>query len=557
MRDLIDMWRNTRMVVLTAMSASLYAAILIPFKVLPIIPGVTELRPANAVPVVCSFLFGPAGAWGAAIGNVIGDFFGGIGPGDLFGFAGNLLYGLVPYKAWEALSDGDPVPRTVDRVGSVSHRGTAVERRLRPVHRLGHEPSRFRAVSRARQRHLVQQQRHAIVLAPLLLAVIYPRVKRGAAALLRHPLPTEAKPLVVRRIGLLIVAVATIGGMVVGNLLSNGSLHLPFLALPTPVRARAPPPSASASCRSLCCCLLAWRCCRACGRRPFYGPLPLVAAECQVRVSVVSQIVGPAVRPAWCWSEPRIGRHSRPYYSLGEGQVRVRDVRIPCTVHHLNVPPSAPSEAIRLDHLSFTYADQQTRALDDVSLTVRRGEMVVVMGATGAGKTTLAKCLNRTIPAFQAGTLTGISPSWDDGSSHEGVADLAGVVGLVSQDFEAQLFATNVLQEVAFGMEQLGVPADEMRRRVPQALATVGLVGLEHRDPSTLSGGEKQRLAIAATLALQPASWYSTSRPPTSTRSASSRSSRLGNDAAARLHARRHRARERRRRACGPADHSQ
>src|SRR5262249_26825785 len=113
MRDTIDMWRNTRMVVLTAMSASLYAAILIPFKVLPIIPGVTEFRPANAVPVVCSFLFGPAGAWGAAIGNVIGDFFGGSGPGDLFGFVGNLLYGLVPYKAWEALSDGDPVPRTV------------------------------------------------------------------------------------------------------------------------------------------------------------------------------------------------------------------------------------------------------------------------------------------------------------------------------------------------------------------------------------------------------------------------------------------------------------
>src|SRR5262245_58806046 len=106
------MWDNTRMVVLTAMSASLYAAILIPFKVVPVIPGVTEFRPANAVPVVCSFLFGPAGAWGAAIGNVIGDFFGGIGPGDLFGFAGNFLYGLIPYKAWEALTDGDPVPRS-------------------------------------------------------------------------------------------------------------------------------------------------------------------------------------------------------------------------------------------------------------------------------------------------------------------------------------------------------------------------------------------------------------------------------------------------------------
>src|SRR5512144_2222941 len=113
MRDLIDMWGNTRMVVLTAMSASLYAAILIPFKVLPIIPGVTELRPANAVPVVCSFLFGPAGAWGAAIGNVIGDFFGGIGPGDLFGCVGNFLYGMAPYKIWELIAgDQPPVPKT-------------------------------------------------------------------------------------------------------------------------------------------------------------------------------------------------------------------------------------------------------------------------------------------------------------------------------------------------------------------------------------------------------------------------------------------------------------
>src|SRR5512144_840643 len=113
MRDLIDMWGNTRMVVLTAMSASLYAAILIPFKVLPIIPGITELRPANAVPIVCSFLFGPAAAWGAAFGNLIADFFGGLGPGDLFGFGGNFLYGLVRYAAWRAVATRPPLPRDV------------------------------------------------------------------------------------------------------------------------------------------------------------------------------------------------------------------------------------------------------------------------------------------------------------------------------------------------------------------------------------------------------------------------------------------------------------
>src|SRR6266446_1641424 len=104
------MWRNTRMVVLCAISAALYAAVLVPFKVVPLIPGVTELRPANAIPIVCSFLFGPAAAWGSAIGNVIGDFFGGVSPGDIFGFFGNLVYGYIPYKAWNiiARSDQDP-----------------------------------------------------------------------------------------------------------------------------------------------------------------------------------------------------------------------------------------------------------------------------------------------------------------------------------------------------------------------------------------------------------------------------------------------------------------
>src|SRR5215470_17013513 len=104
MGELFRMWSNTRMVVLTAISAALYAAILIPFKVVPLIPGITEFRPANAIPVVCSFLFGPAAAWGSAFGNLIGDF---------FGFLGNLCYGLVPYLVWEAVTDASPVPRSL------------------------------------------------------------------------------------------------------------------------------------------------------------------------------------------------------------------------------------------------------------------------------------------------------------------------------------------------------------------------------------------------------------------------------------------------------------
>jgi energy-coupling factor transport system substrate-specific component len=235
MRDLIDMWNNTRMVVLTAMSASLYAAILIPFKVLPIIPGVTEFRPANAVPVVCSFLFGPAGAWGAAIGNVIGDFFGGIGPGDLFGFAGNFLYGLIPYKAWEALTDADPVPRhplTWIAFAAVVLLSSAVCALTVGwgLNLLGFVP--FSVLANI---ILVNNFLVAVVLTPFLLAVIYPRVQRGHLLYRDIMRRTEfAAPAgrrrARRRLGLVLVVVATVAGMVLGNMLSTGQLQLPGLA---------------------------------------------------------------------------------------------------------------------------------------------------------------------------------------------------------------------------------------------------------------------------------------------------------------------------------------
>jgi energy-coupling factor transporter ATP-binding protein EcfA2 len=110
--DLTDVWRDTRLIVLTAQIAAIYAAILIPFKAgIPIIPGFVELRPANAIPIVASLLFGPAAAWGAGIGNVIGDCFGTLGPASVFGFLGNFFFGYLPYVLWGHmgwLSSGQP-----------------------------------------------------------------------------------------------------------------------------------------------------------------------------------------------------------------------------------------------------------------------------------------------------------------------------------------------------------------------------------------------------------------------------------------------------------------
>jgi len=178
MRELTQMWQNTRMVVLTAMCASFYAAVLIPFMVVPIIPGVTQFRPANAIPVVCSFLFGPAAAWGAAIGNLIGDFFSGLGPGDLFGFTGNFLYALVPYRLWRACRLGDPVPRTLGTwlvfvAVLTTSAGLCAATIGFGLQLLGFVP--FVVLANV---IVVNNLVTSLILAPLLLAVLYPRVRR-------------------------------------------------------------------------------------------------------------------------------------------------------------------------------------------------------------------------------------------------------------------------------------------------------------------------------------------------------------------------------------------
>ncbi len=101
MRDLLAVWQNTRLVVLVALTAALYAALMMPFKVAQLIPGITEIRPGIVIPFVFGLLFGPAAAWGAAFGNLIGDMLGGmLTPGSPFGFVANLLYAYIPYRVW-------------------------------------------------------------------------------------------------------------------------------------------------------------------------------------------------------------------------------------------------------------------------------------------------------------------------------------------------------------------------------------------------------------------------------------------------------------------------
>jgi len=164
-------------------------------------------------------------------------------------------------------------------------------------------------------------------------------------------------------------------------------------------------------------------------------------------------------------------------------------------------------EALAFDGFSVVYSAPRAEALRDVRFRVERGEMVAVLGPSGAGKTTLLKCANRLVPTLKPAEVRGVLRVLGRRGEGLHVRDLAALVGFVFQDFEAQLFSTSVEEEILFGLEQLGVDPGAMRSRITAALAAVGLAGFERREPTTLSGGEKQRLAIAAVLALEPELW--------------------------------------------------
>ena len=139
-----------------------------------------------------------------------------------------------------------------------------------------------------------------------------------------------------------------------------------------------------------------------------------------------------------------------------------------------------------------------------LNLAVRPGERVAVLGPSEAGKSTLALCLQGLIPRMIKGEFRGRVEVDGCLTATCRPRQLAGRVGILLQDFEAQIFSTRVDQEVAFGPENLGLPREELRQRVKECLDLMGLAGLDDRDPATLSGGQKQLLALAAVLALAP-----------------------------------------------------
>ena len=159
---------------------------------------------------------------------------------------------------------------------------------------------------------------------------------------------------------------------------------------------------------------------------------------------------------------------------------------------------------IEVKGLTYTYPGAKKSSISDVSLTIEKGEFVIVTGPSGCGKTTLCRCFNGLIPHFYNGQLDGeLSVAGLKVNEHE-IHELAQKVGLVFQNPENQLFALSVEKDVAFGLENLGVARDEMRKRVDWALQTTEIEELRERAPHELSGGQQQRVAIACVLAMRP-----------------------------------------------------
>ena len=163
-------------------------------------------------------------------------------------------------------------------------------------------------------------------------------------------------------------------------------------------------------------------------------------------------------------------------------------------------------EFIKVEDLSYDYdeEDGDVPVLKNISLEIKKGEFVAILGHNGSGKSTLAKLLNMILyPTSGKITVMGKDITSDD-LSDEDVLELRKNVGMVFQNPDNQLVATIVEDDVAFGPENIGIPSDEIRKRVDKALSDVGMLSYAKHEPHRLSGGQKQRVAIAGVMAMTP-----------------------------------------------------
>jgi energy-coupling factor transport system ATP-binding protein len=159
---------------------------------------------------------------------------------------------------------------------------------------------------------------------------------------------------------------------------------------------------------------------------------------------------------------------------------------------------------IEIRSLTFKYDNSKRNVLENINLSIGKGEFTGIIGPTGAGKSTLTLCLNGVIPHFRGGDFYGEVVVDGKDTVDNSCASLACSIGSVFQDPEAQIVAPVVEEEIAFGLENLNMSREEMEKRITESLELTGISHLRHSSTARLSGGQKQRVAIAAAIALRP-----------------------------------------------------
>jgi energy-coupling factor transport system ATP-binding protein len=164
----------------------------------------------------------------------------------------------------------------------------------------------------------------------------------------------------------------------------------------------------------------------------------------------------------------------------------------------------SPDNPLVVEQLTFRYRDRKAPAVRGLSFSVSPGEILLVAGASGCGKTTLIRCINGLIPRSYKGELSGRVLLYGQDTAGWPLSRVSQQIGTVLQDPERQILGTDVLHEVAFGLENLSLPRPEIRRRVEEALGFLKIQDLRDRETFRLSGGEKQKVALAGVLAMRP-----------------------------------------------------
>lgn len=157
-----------------------------------------------------------------------------------------------------------------------------------------------------------------------------------------------------------------------------------------------------------------------------------------------------------------------------------------------------------VENLSFRYRDREGTAIQNISFDAHAGEILLIAGASGCGKTTLIRCINGLIPRSYKGEMQGRIQVFGEETATWKLSQISQKIGTVLQDPERQILGTKVLNEVAFGLENLGIPRDEIFQRAQVALDILEIPHLRDRETFNLSGGEKQKVALAGVLAMKP-----------------------------------------------------